>query len=315
MLLQGTQRLYHSGTGRNSCQIPASNSKEQQGVYRAANNVPASSLGLYFSSVRRYGLLTREEEQYYARRLRNGEAQARKMLLLCNQRLVISQARRYRGGSLGLLELVAEGNLGLIQAVDRFDPAYQVKFSTYAVPWVRQAMQRALLKQRSFLRTPHRVDCQIRKLKRLQSRHASPRPDLYSLARQLGLGKELLQRIRAGLEQSRVSLDDAGLGPEDNARLCAKKSDSCPYLATWQDNQRALVERLLAELGPSERLIVSMRFGLLDGKEYNLEEIARAVGRSREKVRRWLLDILQRLHSRLDERGIGAKLLFQTDLH
>jgi len=285
---------------------------EQSGRYCVTRRADSHG-GQYFSSIERFALLTREEEQFYARRLRNGEAAARETMMLSNQRLVISQARRFRGRGLSLLDLIAEGNLGLLQAIDNYQLEHQVKFSTYAVPWVRQAMRRALMAQQHSLRIPYRVSLQICQLKKLQKSSTSQDISLFKLGRKLGLKPGAQQRLEAGLALTRLDFDEAQI--RSNWQTDAQQPQpDCPQRKILEHADTKLIARLLDSLAPVERSILRLRFGLCGEREHNLEQTARILGFSREKVRRRQQLILLQLKQLLEQQGIDAKVLFHSDL-
>lgn len=315
MLLQDVPVSGRYGRDHVSCQTPAV--AEKAGCYHtAASDSACRNTSLYFSSIGQYKLLTREEERHYARRLRNGEQQARDKLVLCNQRLVISQARYFRGAGLSLLELIAEGNLGLLQAIDNFEPGREVRLSTYAVPWIRQSMQRALISQQTTVRLPYRVACTVRKIKKITSGNDQTGSNMEQLGQQLQLDAGHLERAVAGLGLSRVSLEQAHDWAADSQQLQAGQNPGfCPYRNAMLASRRKMAEELLTVLRPVERQLLMLRFGLFDGREHSLEELAANHGLSREKVRRWLLDIMARLKQHLERQGIDAELLFKQDLH
>jgi len=289
-------------------------------------DIPSTDItSLYFHEMGQVPLLTIEEEVELAqqwqrgrqaeRRLsRNGHDEkerarlrreieagyaARDHLITANTRLVISIAKRYRGQGVPFQDLIQEGNLGLMRAVDKFDPGRGYKFSTYATWWIRQAVTRALADQGRTIRLPVHMEESIRKLNHTayqmeQDRGQPPSPE--EIADEMGLKP---RRVRWMLEVARqpVSLQEPA-GEEKNSELGSFIEDEempSPPEAAEQTLLRTTLEELLTTLSPREARILRLRFGLHDGCSYTLEEIGEKFGLTRERIRQIEKEALQRL--------------------
>jgi RNA polymerase primary sigma factor len=240
-----------------------------------------------------------EKEQASLRREIEAGYAARDHLITANTRLVISIAKRYRGRGVPFQDLIQEGNLGLMRAVDKFDPGRGYKFSTYATWWIRQAVTRALADQGRTIRLPVHMEESIRKLNRTahqmeQDLGQPPSPE--EIADEMGLKP---RRVRWMLEVARqpVSLQEPA-GEEKNSELGSFIEDEeipSPPEAAEQTLLRTTLGGLLTTLSPREARILRLRFGLQDGHYYTLEEIGEKFGLTRERIRQIEKEALQRL--------------------
>jgi RNA polymerase primary sigma factor len=289
-------------------------------------DIPSTDItSLYFHEMGQVPLLTIEEEvelaqqwqrgRHAERRLsRNGhdgkeqaslrreiEAgyAARDHLITANTRLVISIAKRYRGQGVPFQDLIQEGNLGLMRAVDKFDPSRGYKFSTYATWWIRQAVTRALADQGRTIRLPVHMEESIRKLNRTayqmeQDRGQPPSPE--DIADEMGLKP---RRVRWMMKVARRPLSlQKPVGEEEDSELGSFIEDEeipSPSEVAEQTMLRATLGELLTTLSPREALVLRLRFGLQDGHYYTLEEVGQKFGLTRERIRQIEKEALQRL--------------------
>jgi RNA polymerase primary sigma factor len=241
------------------------------------------------------------DEKEWARLRREIEAgyAARDHLIMANTRLVISVAKRYRGQGVPFHDLIQEGNLGLMRAVDKFDPGRGYKFSTYATWWIRQAVTRALADQGRTIRLPVHMEESIRKLNRTaylleQDRGQPPSPE--DIADEMGLKP---RRVRWMMKVARRPLSlQKPVGEEEDSELGSFIEDEelpSPPEVAEQTMLRTTLGELLTTLSPREALVLRLRFGLQDGHYYTLEEVGQKFGLTRERIRQIEKEALQRL--------------------
>jgi RNA polymerase primary sigma factor len=300
-------------------------------------DIPSTDItSLYFHEMGQVPLLTMEEEVKLARQWQRGRQAeqrlsrnghdakerarlrrkikagyaAREHLIMANTRLVISVAKKYQGQGVPFHDLIQEGNLGLMRAVDKFDPGLGYKFSTYATWWIRQAVTRALADQGRTIRLPVHMGESIRKLSRTaylmeQDRGRPPSPE--EIADEMGLKPH---RVRWMLKVARHPLSlQKPVGEEKDSELGSFIEDDeapSPPEAAEQAMLRTTLEELLTTLRPREARVLRLRFGLQDGYHYTLEEVGRKFGLTRERIRQIEKQALQRLrHPRRSRRLKG----------
>jgi RNA polymerase primary sigma factor len=253
----------------------------------ADGNGRGSFLQLYLDEIKRHPLLSPEEEYRVAQRAARGDPQARERLITSNLRLVVSIAAQYRDLGVPLLDLIQEGNIGLITAVERFDPSRGYKFSTYATWWIRQAIMRSLVKHLRMIAVPDYLVSLLHKITQLEERYLQERGDLPSseeLAAEIGVSPEILQRLLQ-VRPFTPSLDTP-IGEEDETLLEGVATDrGAPERETLRAMQRERLEQALAELDARERRVLVLRYGLEDNHPRTLVEIGMALNLSRERVR------------------------------
>jgi RNA polymerase primary sigma factor len=254
----------------------------------ANGNGRGSFLQLYLDEIKRHPLLSPEEEYRVAQRAARGDPQARERLITSNLRLVVSIAAQYRDLGVPLLDLIQEGNIGLITAVERFDPSRGYKFSTYATWWIRQAIMRSLVKHLRMIAVPDYLVSLLHKITQLEERYLQERGDLPSseeLAAEIGVSPEILQRLLQ-VRPFTPSLDTPIGEEEDETLLEGVATDrGAPERETLRAMQRERLEQALAELDARERRVLVLRYGLEDNHPRTLVEIGMALNLSRERVR------------------------------
>lgn len=247
------------------------------------------SVRMYLREIGRIPLLTWDEEVELAKKIIDGDQQAKRRLAEANMRLVVSIAKRYIGRGLDLLDLIQEGNTGLIRAVEKFDYTRGFKFSTYATWWIRQAITRAIADQARTIRIPVHMVETINKLirtqrKLLQELGREPLPE--EIAIEMGIEVEKVHHILK-ISQEPVSIE-APVGEEEDSRLADfiedRDSVSPDEAATYELLKEHITE-ILSLLTPREQKILRMRFGLDDGRSHTLEETGQEFGVTRERIR------------------------------
>jgi RNA polymerase nonessential primary-like sigma factor len=255
-------------------------------------------------------LLTADEEKRLARRAQEGDEAARQRMIESNLRLVVKIARRYVNGSLPLLDLIEEGNLGLIHAVKKFDPERGFRFSTYATWWIRQTIERAVMNQAHTVRLPIHVikdinSC-LRAARRLRQDHDSA-PTLVELAQYVGRDVADVERLMA--LHNRVTLQfvaSDGNGPVD---LLRARREAGPSQCAQKKSVNDIVDHWVCELGEKQRAVVERRFGLHGYRRATLEQIGADIGVTRERVRQIQLDALKNLREMMESHGISGDTL------
>jgi len=257
------------------------------------------SVRMYLREIGRIPLLKTEDEVRLAKRIEKGDLVAKKQLAEANLRLVVSIAKKYIGRGLSLLDLIQEGNTGLMRAVEKFDYKKGYKFSTYATWWIRQAITRAIADQARTIRIPVHMIETINKLIRTQRQLVQdlgrePTPE--EIAQEMSLPLDKVEHILK-ISQETVSLE-APVGEEEDSKLGDFIEDDknlSPEDAAVHELLKTHIDKFLSELSPREQRILKMRFGLESGRTHTLEEVGQEFGVTRERIRQIEAKALQKL--------------------
>lgn len=269
---------------------------------------------LYLNEIGFSPLLTADEEVKFARLAQRGKVAARQRMIESNLRLVVKIARRYMNRGLALLDLIEEGNLGLIRAVEKFDPERGFRFSTYATWWIRQTIERALMNQTRTIRLPihivKEINIYLRAARRLaQTLEREPNPE--DVAQLLDRPIEDVKRM-LGLNE-RITSVDSPLDRDSDRTLIDTIPDEQnrdPARLLQDDDMQRHIDAWLAQLNDKQRAVVERRYGL-DGREAaTLEEVGNEIGVTRERVRQIQIEALRRLRHILEREGFSVDALF-----
>ncbi len=269
---------------------------------------------LYLVEIGASPLLTAAEEVLYSRRARKGDEDARNHMVKCNLRLVVKIARRYLNRGLALLDLVEEGNLGLIRAVEKFDPERGFRFSTYATWWIRQNIERAIMNQTRTIRLPIHIikelNVYLRKAREI-TQELDHEPTFEDIAKALNKEPEDVNRLLR-LNERTLSVDTP-MGEDTEKPLLdvlADHDSDGPAEILEEKNMQGQLEDCLGMLNEKQRSILLRRFGLRGFEEATLEEVGVEVGLTRERVRQIQVEALKMLRSIMEERGIQTDTVF-----
>ncbi len=271
-------------------------------------------LGLYLRDIAKASLLTPEQEQELARRVQAGDADAERQLIEANLRLVVRVARHYLNRGLSLLDLIEEGNLGLLHAVTKFRPGRGTRFLTYAVWWIRHVVARALANQARMIRLPVHIELllgQYMKKKAALTQDLGRAPTTEEIAKALGQPIEEIEHIER-MSQRPISLD-APIGQKGDGKIEDLVEDPEPFPGAGRAAALKVREDLagvLRDLPDAERGVLELRFGLEGAEPRTFESIGRQLGLTRERVRQIEAAALARLRRLMAARGLEAGGLF-----
>jgi RNA polymerase primary sigma factor len=285
--------------------IPETNVEEENLSEVDLNTTAGEGVGMddpvrmYLKEIGKVPLLIAEQEQDLAQRMLEGDQDAKDMLIEANLRLVVSIAKRYLGRGMQFLDLIQEGNLGLIKAVDKFDHSKGFKFSTYATWWIRQAITRAIADQARTIRIPVHMVETINRLVRVQRsliQELGREPEVEEIATEMGLPVEKVREIQK-ISQEPVSLEKP-IGEEEDSHLGDFIPDDDALSPADQVAYTLLKEQLIEAMGgltPREEKVLRLRFGLDDGRQRTLEEVGREFNVTRERIRQIEAKALRKL--------------------
>ena len=279
------------------------------------DDVSDDSVRLYLREIGKFPLLTAEEELNLSRKAAAGDKKAKDKMAEYNMRLVVSIAKRYSGRGLDFLDLIQEGNTGLLRAVEKFDPEKGFKFSTYATWWIRQAITRAIADQARTIRIPVHMVETINKLLRTQRRmtqELNREPTIEELAKELEMEPDKVEYV-IKIKQDITSLD-AGVGrdgeDEDSVLgdFIEDEDGETPETSAANQLLKEQVQAILSTLSEREQKIVRMRFGLDNGKSHTLEEVGQEFAVTRERIRQIEAKALAKLRKHKDAKKLHEYL-------
>jgi len=289
---------------------------EEELLSQGATQRVLDATQLYLGEIGYSPLLTAEEEVFFARRALRGDIPSRRRMIESNLRLVVKIARRYTNRGLALLDLIEEGNLGLIRAVEKFDPERGFRFSTYATWWIRQTIERAIMNQTRTIRLPIHIVKELNvylRTARELAHKLDHEPSAEEIAEQLDRPVDDVSRMLRLNE--RITSVDTPLGGGDSEKalldILADEKDNGPEDTTQDDDMKQSIVKWLFELNAKQREVLARRFGLLGYEAATLEDVGREIGLTRERVRQIQVEGLRRLREILQAQGLNIEALFR----
>ena len=270
---------------------------------------------LYLNEIGFSPLLTADEEKHFSRLALAGDEPARQRMIESNLRLVVKIARRYINRGLPLLDLIEEGNIGLMHSVEKFDPELGYRFSTYATWWIRQTIERGIMNQTRTVRLPVHVAKTLnayRRAARELEQHLNRQPSFEEIASRVKKPVADVRKTMSLMDRS-TSIDEP-LGVQSDLTLvdCIEdEQQSGPADLLQNDDVSVALSGWLTELTDKQREVVTRRFGLEDGEKCTLEEVGAQIGVTRERVRQIQIEALKQLRRMIDRDGLSADTLFQ----
>ena len=273
---------------------------------------------LYLTEIGFSPLFTAEEEVTFARLARKGDQQARCRMIESNLRLVVKIARRYTNRGMALLDLVEEGNLGLIRAVEKFDPERGFRFSTYATWWIRQTIERAIMNQTRTIRLPIHVVKELNSYLRAArelSQTLDHEPTAEDIAERMDVSVADVNKMLRLNE--RITSVDSPMGGDNNDKslvdLISDEHEQGPEGILQDNDLREHIIAWLNSLNSKQREVLARRFGLLGHEPATLEDVGREIGLTRERVRQIQVEALRRLRDLMRQQGLSLDALFHRD--
>ncbi|MEO1925748.1 MAG: RNA polymerase sigma factor RpoS [Gammaproteobacteria bacterium] len=281
----------------------------------AAKKHPLDATRVYLNELGKSQLLTAEEEKIYGKRALNGEEEARNIMIESNLRLVVRISRRYLNRGLPLLDLIEEGNLGLIRAVEKFDPERGFRFSTYATWWIRQTIERAIMNQTRTIRLPIHIIKEINvyvKAQRFLMQTLDHEPSDYDIADYLGKPLNTVQRMLKLNE--RVTSVDIPVSKDFEKPLVDTiydKNNHSTAELIQEDDMKNNITNFVYQLTDKQREVICRRYGLCGFENSTLEQVAQELGVTRERVRQIQMDALKKLKGILEVKGFSFESIFK----
>lgn len=269
------------------------------------------SLNMYLKEIRQFPLLTVEEERELIDRIGYGDMSARDRLVESNLRLVVSIAKKYQNNGLTLMDLIQEANIGLLIAVEKFEPERGYRFSTYASWWIKQTISRALDNKSKMIRLPAYVVEGVNKMKNVERALTitlGREPTLEEVAKEMGLDEAKVKKLRESSKE--ISSLDVTVGDDDEAtmgELIADTSSLTPEESMENQTRTEVLDTILGTLEDREGDVIKYRYGLMDGEPRTLEEVGQIFGLTKERIRQIEAKALRKLRN-----PFRAKLLRET---
>nr|WP_297349594.1 RNA polymerase sigma factor RpoS [uncultured Glaciecola sp.] len=289
--------------------------KVQADANEGLSNKQLDATQIYLGEIGFSPLLSAEEEVKFSREALKGNEKSRERMIVSNLRLVVKIARRYNNRGLALLDLIEEGNLGLIRAVEKFDPERGFRFSTYATWWIRQTIERALMNQTRTIRLPIHIvkelNLYLRTARKL-SQELDHEPTAQEIAEATGEPVSSVQKMLKLNE--RINSVDTPIGGDDENKalldIIADEQGTQPENQAQTNDMKLNIIKWLEELNPKQTEVLARRFGLLGHEPATLEDVGVEIGLTRERVRQIQVEALKRLKDIMRHHGLDIESLF-----
>lgn len=296
--------------GRSSNDIFEDENNGREELRQAPKGASTDSMSIYLNSIRKYRLLTPKDEKDLARGIARGDLYARKTMIEGNLRLVVNIARRYINRGLPMQDLIEEGNVGLIKAVERFKAAKGCKFSTYATYWIKQSVERAIGNQVNTIRLPIHISADIAKISKASRKLTmllSREPNTTELSEKTGLSGRYVKKL-SGISKKSLSLESSMPDGTEQSFLdrLADSAYPCALELINEARRKEKVKDWLNMLDNNERDVIRLRFGLDDDEPQTLETIGESFGVTRERVRQIEVKVLCKLKEIMAKSGITS---------
>lgn len=267
-------------------------------------------LTAYFSQIRNTPLLSATEEVHYARLVKKGDKAAIQKMIVSNLRLVVYIAKKFNNKGMPLIDLIQEGNLGLLKAVSKFDPDLESRFSTYAFLWIKQNIQQALMNKSRLIRLPVHIVKLLNKCRKTEyelAKNSAVEPSYEEIAKAINVPVKKVKKLKI-VNDMPLSLD-LSISTRDTIEInTVMETDGFdPFLNLQKEQQSIDFNQWLGELPGPQAEIITRRFGLLAGKPQTLEEVGLAFNMSREKVRNVQIFALKKLRSMMEKQGLNKE--------